>query len=277
MSAATTGHTTQPRILSRAPAPTQAPAMAGGSRGESPDDLHGRARREARVPDGSRRASDQHGRAPVSVDDTNAGTTLGHLPRDGHACRSCEVRIAKYVGRLPNVERVGFGLCGQGRGHRRDMGPGPAGRHRTRSTPPATRSATRPGLVSDRGSAPPPASGILLVAAVAVVAQGHRHRRPRRGRWRAVQRRPHRRPPAGARRGRVDLHGAVGGLVLGLSAAFAAGRPDRAALRPSGRRRCSSSGGSWATRSSAPPWARSGPRLTMPPMLTAVLMITVAA
>ena len=43
---------------------------------------------------------------PQAAAVTTAGTISVTLPVMGMTCRTCEVRIAKYVGRIPNVEKV---------------------------------------------------------------------------------------------------------------------------------------------------------------------------
>ena len=79
------------------------PAVASVASDDA-DELHRRAveLREYRMGRGARPAGFE---TPV-VRTTEAGTTAVTFPVLGMTCRTCEVRIAKHVERLPNVERV---------------------------------------------------------------------------------------------------------------------------------------------------------------------------
>ena len=88
------------------PAPAIPPA--GATPTTDPDELHRRALaiRAARTG----RASQPADTAPVTAaaigPAPDPGPTTVALPVRGMTCRSCELRIAKHVGRLPGVERV---------------------------------------------------------------------------------------------------------------------------------------------------------------------------
>ena len=88
----------QARAQAEAPAAVLAPADAEVDEDE---DLHRRAvqLREIRM---GLRAAPVGPKAHVTI----AGNISMTFPVMGMTCRSCEVRIGKFVGRLPNVERV---------------------------------------------------------------------------------------------------------------------------------------------------------------------------
>lgn len=258
--------------------PVAATAQAGPAIGTDtmdPDELHRIAleRREYRMGRGPRPAGMGVSRSVV----TDAGTISVTLPVRGMTCRSCEVRIARQVGRLPNVHKVTASAV---RGQVVVESSAPV-------SPAAIEKAINkagyeigrtPWLESDPVVWMTAGVGVLLVAALAVIAQVT--------------------GIAGLASGAGDLASGglvvalllglaagvstcmalVGGLVLGLSAAFQSGRTgvDRGAaarMRPAlvfigGRI------GGYAVLGAA--LGALGASLTMPPLLTAALMIAVA-
>jgi sulfite exporter TauE/SafE/copper chaperone CopZ/plastocyanin len=239
------------------------------------DELHRIAleRRRARMGGGPR------GTAPAAIEAPALATTVT-LPVAGMTCRACEVRIAKHVGRLPGVERVTASAA--------------AGRVTVETSAPVARAAIEaainkagyefgdtPWLARDPGVWVTAAAGILLVAAIAVVAQvtGITELASTTGDLGsgglvvALL--------LGLAAGVSTCAALVGGLVLALSASYqarraAAGEPDAgfiAGMRPSlafTAGRIAGYGLLGALLGAI------GAGVAMPPQLTAVLMIAVA-
>ena len=237
------------------------------------DELHERARelREYRMGRGPKPAGAD---APPSLV-TSSGTMSVTYPVIGMTCRSCEVRIARFVGKLPNVERVSASAV-----------KGQVTVETSRPVPPAAIEKAinqagyeighTPWLVGDPRIWATAGMGVLLVAAIAVVAQvtglgnlaAGAGDLSRGGLVVALL--------LGLAAGVSTCMALVGGLVLGLSAAFASSRPDlgaAAAMRPA----AVFVGGRIAGYVVfGAVLGAIGASITMPPMLTAVLMITVA-
>jgi uncharacterized protein len=237
------------------------------------DEVHQRALelREYRMGRGPKPAGVD---APKSVV-TNAGTIAVTYPVTGMTCRTCEVRIAKYVGRLPNVERVTASAA-----------RGQVTVESSASVSPAAieialnkagyEIGRTPWLVGDPRIWATAGMGVLLVAAIAVVAQvtgvgdlaSGAGELSKGGLLVALM--------LGLAAGVSTCMALVGGLLLGLSAAFASGRSDlsgAAAMRPA----AVFVGGRIAGYALfGAVLGAIGASVTMPPMLTAVLMITVA-
>ena len=241
------------------------------------DELHHLAveRREYRMGRGPRPAGMDVPRSIVTED----GTISVTLPVMGMTCRSCEVRIARHIGRLPNVEKVTASAV--------------HGRVVVESSAPVSPAAIEQALNKagyEIGRTPwlennprvwaTAGAGVLLVAALAVMAQvtglgdlaSGAGDLSNGGLLVALM--------LGLAAGVSTCMALVGGLVLGLSAAFQAGRtaagvaPRRVAqMRPAlvfvgGRI------GGYAILGAA--LGAVGASVTMPPQVTAVLMITVA-
>ncbi len=240
---------------------------------ESPDELHRRALelREYRLGRGPRPAGVD---APKSVV-TNAGTIAVTFPVMGMTCRSCEVRIAKFVGRLPNVEHVSASAV-KGQVTVESSAPVSAAAIEVALNKAGYEIGRTPWLVGDPRIWATAGMGVLLVAAIAVIAQATglgnlasgAGELSRGGLIVALL--------LGLAAGVSTCMALVGGLVLGLSAAFASGRPDlgaAAAMRPA----AVFVGGRIAGYAIfGAVLGAIGASVTMPPMLTAVLMITVA-
>ena len=229
-----------------------------------PDELHRRAveLREYRMGRGPRPAGFD---APKSVV-TAAGTISTTFPVMGMTCRSCEVRIAKHVGRLPNVERVSASAvrgevtveCSAPVSSAADRAGDQQGGLRDRPHPLARAAIRRSGRRPASASCWWPRSRW---------SPGDRHRRPRRRRGRLVAGRPRRRAAARARGRRLHLHGArrrprprpVRRVPVG---AATCGHEQRRIDAPCARLRCRPR--SSATRCSVRPSARSAPRSPCP-------------
>jgi len=272
--------TPSPMAASAAAAPVPAAAAPSAADLETDaDELHRVAleRRRARMGGAPAAATAQPvGRATV----TAAGPTTLTLPVAGMTCRSCEVRIAKHVGRLPGVEKVAASAT--------------AGRVTVQSSGPVSRAAIEAAINSagyELGSTPWFASdpkvwltalgGIALVAVIAVVAQvsGITELASATGDLGSggllVA------GLLGLAAGVSTCAALVGGLVLALSASYqsrraAAGEPDAgfvAQMRPAlvfvgGR--IAGYGLLGALLGAI------GAGVTMPPQVTAVLMVVVA-
>ena len=241
------------------------------------DELHHLAveRLEYRMGRGPRPAGMDVPRSIVTED----GTISVTLPVMGMTCRSCEVRIARHIGRLPNVEKVTASAV--------------HGRVVVESSAPVSPAAIEQALNKagyEIGRTPwlennprvwaTAGAGVLLVAALAIMAQvtglgdlaSGAGDLSNGGLLVALM--------LGLAAGVSTCMALVGGLVLGLSAAFQAGRtaagdaPRRVAqMRPAlvfvgGRI------GGYAILGAA--LGAVGASVTMPPQVTAVLMITVA-
>lgn len=241
------------------------------------DELHRRAieLREYRMGRGARPAGLE---APVARA-TEAGSIAVTFPVLGMTCRACEVRIAKHVGRLPNVDRVTASAV---RGEVTIECTAPVS---AMAIEQAIRKAgyeigRTPWLARDAKVWATAGAGILLVAAVAVIAQvtglgdlaSGAGDLSSGGLLVALL--------LGLAAGVSTCMAMVGGLVLGLSASFAAQRAGRreevgaaTALRPAlmlvGGRIAG-----YALFGAA--LGAIGATLSMPPLLTAVLMIGVA-
>lgn len=208
---------------------------------------------------------------------TTAGTMTLTLPVMGMTCRSCEVRIAKFVGRLPNVEKVTASAV-----HGRVIVETSA-----RVSPTAIERAINkagyeightPWLVSDPKIWMTAGAGVLLVAAIAVIARVTGLADLASGAGDLSQGGLVVALLLGLAAGVSTCMALVGGLVLGLSSAFQSGRNDvtrgaAAQMRPAlvfiGGRIAG-----YAIFGAA--LGAVGASVTMPPQLTAVLMITVA-
>ena len=241
------------------------------------DALHRRAieLREYRMGRGARPAGFE---APVART-TDAGSIAVTFPVLGMTCRSCEVRIAKHVGRLPNVERVTASAV-RGEVTVECAVPVSATAIEQAINKAGYQVGRTPWLARDARVWGTAGVGLLLVAAVAVIAQvtglgdlaSGAGDLSSGGLLVALL--------LGLAAGVSTCMAMVGGLVLGLSASFAAQRAERGqeagaatALRPAlllvGGRVAG-----YAIFGAA--LGAVGATLSMPPLLTAVLMIGVA-
>ncbi len=168
-------HTTSPSAAPAAVAPVPASAAphALPADDRDADELHRIAleRRRARMGGSAMATAPAVTTGPVGrATVTGTGPTSVTLPVAGMTCRSCEVRIAKYVGRLPGVARVTASAV--------------AGRVTVETSAPVSRAAIEsainragyeigntPWLAHDPKVWLTAAGGIFLVAAIAVVAQ----------------------------------------------------------------------------------------------------------
>jgi sulfite exporter TauE/SafE/plastocyanin domain-containing protein/copper chaperone CopZ len=230
------------------------------------------ARREARM-----------GRTRPTAGDTGAAVdsrSLAHpmtiaIPVTGMTCRACEVRIAKHVGRLPGVEKVTASAV-HGRVVVESSVPVSAAAIEKAINKAGYEVGHTPWVVSDPRIWATAGMGVLLVAALAVVAQvtglgglaSGAGDLSRGGLVVALL--------LGLAAGVSTCMALVGGLVLGLSAAFQARHPDLggpAAMRPAAVFVAGRIAG-YALFGAV--LGAVGASVTMPPMLTAVLMVTVA-
>jgi sulfite exporter TauE/SafE/plastocyanin domain-containing protein/copper chaperone CopZ len=237
------------------------------------DEVHQRALelREYRMGRGPKPAGVDAPRAVV----TSAGTTSITYPVMGMTCRSCEVRIARFVGKLPNVEHVSASAV-KGQVTVEMTGPVSAAAIEKAINRAGYEIGHTPWLVSDPRIWATAGMGVLLVAVIAVLAQvtglgdlaSGAGDLSKGGLVVALL--------LGLAAGVSTCMALVGGLVLGLSAAFASGRPDlsgAAAMRPAAVFVAGRIAG-YAVFGAV--LGAIGASITMPPMLTAVLMITVA-
>ena len=238
------------------------------------DELHRRAveLREYRMGYGPRPAGFD---APKSVV-TATGTISTTFPVMGMTCRSCEVRIAKFVGKLPNVERVSASAVKGQVTVESSVRVSPAAIEKAINKAGYEIGRT-PWLVSDPKIWATAGMGVILVAALAIVAQVTGLGDLASGAGDLSQGGLVVALLLGLAAGVSTCMALVGGLVLGLSAAFQA-------------RRTTSVGGVAAMRPAvvfvAGPVAGEaelgaalgavGASITMPPQLTAILMIVVA-
>ena len=242
---------------------------------DDPDQMHRRALelREYRLGRGRRPAGLDAPRMAV----TAGGTVSATFPVMGMTCRSCEVRIAKHVGRLPNVERVNASAV-KGQVTVQSTAPVPAAAIEKAINTAGYEIGRTPWLVSDPKIWMTAGAGVLLVAAVALVASATRIGDLASGAGDLSQGGLLVALLLGLAAGVSTCMALVGGLVLGLSAAFQAGRPTGTGtltqMRPAlvfvaGRVVGYAVFGAML--------GAVGASITMPPQVTAVLMITVAA
>ena len=237
------------------------------------DDLHRRAveLREYRMGRGARPAG-AHVLRSVT---TATGTISTTVPVKGMTCRSCEVRIERHVGRLPGVVQVNASAV-HGRVEIESTGPVPAAAVSAALAKAGYEVGETPWLVSDPRIWMTFGVGVLVVAALAVMAQvtgigglaSGAGDLSKGGLVVALL--------LGLAAGVSTCMALVGGLVLGLSAGFAAGRPDlgaAAAMRPAAVFVAGRVAG-YAVFGAV--LGAIGASIAMPPMLTAVLMIAVA-
>lgn len=238
---------------------------------DATDELHRRAveLREIRM---GLRAQSASPKAQV----TAAGTVSMTFPVAGMTCRSCEVRINRFVGRLPGVEAVKASAV-KGSVTVECSAPVAASAIEKAINQAGYALGRTPWLASDAAVWATAGVGVLLVAALGIaagttgvadlasragdIAQG--------GLVVALL--------LGLAAGVSTCMALVGGLLLGLSAAFQAGRPSSggaAAMRPSlvfvGGRIAGYAGFGGVL-------GAVGASVAMPPQLTAVLMVVVAA
>ncbi len=277
------------RRTSRRPAAMPAPSPAVLATTQAADDLdvdelHRVAleRRRARM-GGAPAAGSQAATTPQPVGRatvTAAGPTTLTLPVAGMTCRSCEVRIAKHVGRLPGVEKVTASAT--------------AGRVTVQTSAPVSRAAIEaaintagyeightPWLASDPRVWLTALGGIALVAVIAIVAQVSGITQLASATGDLGSGGPLVAGLLGLAAGVSTCAALVGGLILALSASYqsrrvAAGEPDAgflAQMRPAlvfvgGR--IAGYGFLGALLGAI------GAGVTMPPQVTAVLMVVVA-
>ena len=207
---------------------------------------------------------------------TAAGTVAVTFPVMGMTCRSCEVRISKFVGHLPNVERVTASAV-RGQVTVETSGPVSSVAIEQAIKKAGYEIGRTPWLAGDPRIWATAVAGILLVAAIAVLAQvtglgdlaAGAGDLSKGGLLVALL--------LGLAAGVSTCMALVGGLVLGLSASFGSSRSEGAggvaAMRPAlvlvGGRIAG-----YAVFGAV--LGAVGASVTMPPQLTAVLMITVA-
>jgi len=207
---------------------------------------------------------------------TTAGTISVTLSVAGMTCRSCEVRIAKFVGRLPNVEKVTASAV---RGQVVVESSAPV-------SPAAIEEALNkagyeigrtPWLVSDPRIWATAGAGVLVVAAIAVLAQATGLGNLASGAGELGKGGLVVALLLGLAAGVSTCAALVGGLVLGLSASFQSGRPagqgGAAAMRPAVVFVAGRIAG-YAILGAV--LGAIGASVAMPPQLTAILMVTVA-
>ncbi len=262
------------QALERRQARSAEPTPPTSTESADPDELHRRAveLREYRLGRGSRPAGLDVPRSIVSA----AGTISTTVPIAGMTCRSCEVRIQKHVARLPNVERVAASAAHARVVIESSAPVSPVDIERAINKAGYEIGRT-PWLESDPRVWVTAGVGLLLVAALAVTAQvtgigdlaSGAGDLSSGGLVVALL--------LGLAAGVSTCMALVGGLVLGLSAAFVASRPAggsaAAQLRPAlvfvaGRI------AGYAIFGAA--LGAVGASLAMPPQLTAVLMVSVA-
>ncbi len=223
-------------------------------------------------------------RVVLSAGDPPAGLANGHItmviPVKGMTCRACEVRISRHVGRLPNVKKV-TASAAKGRVVVESSAPVSPEDIETALNKAGYEIGRTPWLVGDPRIWATAGVGVLLVAALAVFAQVTGLGDLAAGAGDLGQGGLIVALLLGLAAGVSTCMALVGGLVLGLSAAFQSGRTAVgltgqgaiAQMRPAlvfvaGRV------AGYAIFGAA--LGAIGASLTMPPQLTAVLMISVA-
>ncbi len=207
---------------------------------------------------------------------TAAGTTSVTFPVMGMTCRSCEVRIAKHVGRLPNVERVSASAV-RGEVTVECSAPVPGASIERAINKAGYEIGRTPWVASDPTIWATAGIGVLLVAALAVIATVTGIGNLANGAGDLSQGGLLVALLLGLAAGVSTCMALVGGLVLGLSAAFQAGRPEGASsvamMRPS---LVFVAGRVVGYTVFGAALGAVGASITMPPQLTAVLMLGVA-
>ncbi len=238
------------------------------------DEMHRRALelREFRMGRGNRPAGVDAPRSQV----TSAGTIAMTFPVVGMTCRSCEVRISKHVGRLPNVERVSASAV-KGRVTVESSAPVSAAAIEKAINKAGYEIGRTPWLVGDPKLWATAGLGVLLVGALAVVAAKTGITDLANGAGDLSQGGLLVALLLGLAAGVSTCMALVGGLVLGLSAAFGASRPagsgNLAQMRPA----LVFVGGRIAGYAIfGAVLGAVGASITMPPQVTAILMIAVA-
>ncbi|HEY3380640.1 MAG TPA: sulfite exporter TauE/SafE family protein, partial [Vicinamibacterales bacterium] len=239
-----------------------------------PDELHRRAveLREYRMGYGPKPAGFD---APKSVV-TAAGTISTTFPVMGMTCRSCEVRIAKFVNKIPNVERVSASAV-KGQVTVESSAKVSAAAIEKAINKAGYEIGRTPWLVSDPKIWATAGLGVLLVAALAIIAQVTGLGDLASGAGDLSQGGLVVALLLGLAAGVSTCMALVGGLVLGLSAAFQSRQTGSvggvAAMRPAVVFVAGRIAG-YAILGAA--LGAVGASITMPPQLTAILMIVVA-
>lgn len=205
-----------------------APTMPSGV-----DEIHQRALavREYRQGRGTRPAGVEAPRAVASAE----GTVVTVFPVMGMTCRSCEVRIDKFVRRIPNVERVSASAV-KGQVSVESRGPVSAVVVERAINNAGYQIGRTAWLASDPRIWATAGLGVLLVAAIAVAASVAGIDDLANGAGDISQGGLVVALLLGLAAGVSTCMALVGGLVLGLAAAFDAGRPagtsNAARMRP---------------------------------------------
>jgi sulfite exporter TauE/SafE/plastocyanin domain-containing protein/copper chaperone CopZ len=207
---------------------------------------------------------------------TREGTVSMTFPVMGMTCRSCEVRIDKFVSRLPNVARVSASAV-KGQVTVECSGPVSAASIEKAINRAGYEVGRTPWVVRDPAIWGTAGLGLVVVVGLAIAAQvsgigdlaGSVGDISKGGILVALL--------LGLAAGVSTCMALVGGLILGMSAAYQAGRPDGAGRTAQMRPALVLVGGRIAgyTLFGAVLGAL-GASIAMPPQLTAVLMIGVA-
>jgi len=214
--------------------------------------------------------------ATTATTATTAGTISVTLPVKGMTCRSCEVRIAKYVGKLPDVQRVSASSV-RGQVTVESSAPVSVAAIEKALNDAGYESGRTPWLDANPEVWMTAGAGLLVVAGLAMIAQvtglgglaSGAGDLSRGGLFVALL--------LGLAAGVSTCMALVGGLVLGLSAAFAARQP--AGLSAAARMRPAFvfvGGRIVGYMVFGAALGAVGASLTIPPQVTAVLMISVA-
>ena len=207
---------------------------------------------------------------------TASGAISVTLPVTGMTCRSCEVRIAKFVGRLPNVEKVTASAV-RGQVVVESSAPVSSAAIEEALNKAGYEIGRTPWLVSDPRIWATAGAGVLLVAAFAVLAQATGIGNLASGAGELSKGGLVVALLLGLAAGVSTCAALVGGLVLGLSASFQSGRPagqgGAAAMRPAAVFVAGRIAG-YAVFGAV--LGAIGASVAMPPQLTAILMVTVA-
>ncbi len=216
--------------------------------------------------------------APTAAAASSVNTTT--VPVAGMTCRTCEVRIQKFVGRLPNVQQVRASAV-QGRVEIQSTAPVPAAAVRTAIRAAGYDIGRTPWLASDPNVWLTAVAGLALVFAVAVLASVTGLANLASGAGDLSKGGLVIALLLGLAAGVSTCMALVGGLVLALSASFQARRADQgipdggvlSQMRPAlvfMAGRIIGYGLLGALLGAV------GASVTMPPQVTAVLMIAVA-
>ena len=261
----------RPQAAPATPRPAEVPAVVPEVEDlDAAAEMHRRAVEMREIRMGQRRQP-----ATPRAQVTSTGTTAMTFPVMGMTCRSCEVRIDKFVSRLPNVERVSASAV-KGQVTVECSGPVSTFAIEKAINKAGYELGHTPWLAGDPRIWMTAGVGVLLVAVVAFLASASGLGDLANGAGDLSSGGLVVALLLGLAAGVSTCMALVGGLVLGLSASFQSGRPELkgpAAMRPAAVFVIGRVAGYAAFGAVL---GAVGASITMPPQLTAILMIGVA-